>query len=170
MSENINPLTLLLDLVVTFSGVFPAFMLDRFMDRRKEQKTKSELLLNLACELNRMKESLTGDAYRLYPDIWDSAIASGKLDLLDPDQQTKLTNVYRIIKGTDYETIRVRDAKEAFEITHSNDSMKNYSILDQRHKERMQKTMDAINGVLTEKLAKITLSTEYFIKPLFLSV
>ena len=85
------------------------------------------------------------------PDIWDSAIASRELDLLDPDQQTKLTNVYRIIKGTDYETIRVRDAKEAFEITHSNDSIRrNYSILDQRHKERMQKTMDAINGVLTE--------------------
>ena len=39
MSETINLLTLALELIVTFSGVyFTAFMLDRFMDRRKEQK------------------------------------------------------------------------------------------------------------------------------------
>jgi hypothetical protein len=75
-----------------------------------------KMLRNLACELNRMKDNLTGDAYRLYPDIWDSAIASGKLYLLEPEQQTKLTNVYRIIKGTDYEAVRVRDANSAFSI------------------------------------------------------
>ena len=75
-----------------------------------------------------------------HPDIWDSAIASGKLYLLDPEQQTKLTNVYRIIKGTDYEAVRVRDAKEDFEITHSNESRNNWSILSSRHTERMQKT------------------------------
>jgi len=154
MSESINQVALILELVVTFSGVFLAFMLDRVIDWRKEQKTKKELLRNLACELNRMKDNLTGDAYRLYPDIWDSAIASGKLDLLDPEQQTKLTNVYRLIKGTDYEAIRVRDAKEAFEITHSNEARNNYSILGSRHTERMQKTIDAINGVLKESWLK----------------
>jgi hypothetical protein len=150
MSESIKLLTLALELIVTFAGVFLAFMLDRLIDWKKEQKTKEELLKNLACELNRMKDNLTGDAYRLYPDIWESAIASGKLDLLDPEQQTKLTNVYRVIKGTDYEAVRVRDAKEAFEITHSNESRNNLSILSSRHMERMRKTIEAINEVLKE--------------------
>jgi hypothetical protein len=154
MSESINIVTLTLELIVTFSGVFLAFMLDRFIDWRKELKTKKELLKNLACELNRMKDSLTGDFYRLYPDIWDSAIASGKLDLLGPEQQTKLTNVYRIIKGTDYEAVRVRDAKEAFEITHSNEAQNNYSILSSRHTERMKKTIETIDEVLKESWLK----------------
>ena len=63
MSETINLLTLALELIVTFAGVFLAFMLDRLIDWRKEQKTKEELLKNLAYELNRMKDNLTGDAY-----------------------------------------------------------------------------------------------------------
>ena len=63
MSESSNPLTLALELIVTFAGVFLAFMLDRLIDWRKEQKAKEELLRNLACEINRMKDNLTGDAY-----------------------------------------------------------------------------------------------------------
>jgi hypothetical protein len=156
MSESINQIVLVLELVVTFSGVFLAFMLNRLIDWRKELKTKKELLRNLACELKRMKDNLTGDAYRLYPDIWDSAIASGKLDLLDPEQQTKLTNVYRIIKGTDYEAVRVRDAKESFEITHSNEARSNWAILSQRRGDIMQKTIEAIDGVLKESWLNVT--------------
>ena len=63
---------------------------------------------------------------------------------------SKLTNVYRIIKGTDYEAVRVRDAKEAFEITHSNEARSNYAILSQRHGDRMQKTKEAIDEALKE--------------------
>lgn len=71
MSESINQVTLALELAVTFFGVFLAFMLDRFIDWRKEQQTKTEMLKNLSCELKELKKFLTGDAYRLYPDVWD---------------------------------------------------------------------------------------------------
>ncbi len=57
MSESINQVTLALELIVTFSGVFLAFMLDRAIDWRKEKKAKKELLKNLSCELNELKKS-----------------------------------------------------------------------------------------------------------------
>jgi hypothetical protein len=44
MSEYSTIVTLSFELVVTFSGVFLAFMLDRFIDWKKEQKAKEELL------------------------------------------------------------------------------------------------------------------------------
>ncbi|MGD0204551.1 MAG: hypothetical protein ABSC20_11690 [Candidatus Bathyarchaeia archaeon] len=154
MSESINQVTLALELIVTFSGVFLAFMLDRVIDWRKEQQAKKELLKNLSCELNELKNSLTKDAPKLYPDIWDSAVASGQLELLDSEQLTKLTNVYRKIKGTDYEGTRVRDAKDAFEETSSPDARKHYSIQSQAHEKRIEETKALIDEVLNEPWLK----------------
>jgi hypothetical protein len=150
MSENINQVALVLELAVTFFGVFLAFMLDRLIDWRKEQKAKEELLRNLACELNRMKDNLTGDAYRLYPDIWDSAVSSGQLKLLDSDQLSKLTNVYRKIKDTDYEATRVREAKEAFDENMSQNARLHLSFQQNEYHGRMEKTKELIDEVLKE--------------------
>jgi hypothetical protein len=154
MSENINQVTLVLELSVTFFGVFLAFMLDRLIDWRKEQHTKEELLKNLSCELNELKKSLTGDVYRLFPDVWDSAVSSGQLDLLDSEQLSKLTKVYRIIKGTDYEAIRVRDAKEAYMQSKSPETAQDYKILDMTHRMRMIETTAEIDAVLKEPWLK----------------
>jgi hypothetical protein len=145
MSESINQVVLALELAVTFSGVFLAFMLDRVIDWRKEQQAKKELLKNLSCELNELKKSLTGDAYKLYPDIWDSAVTSGKLELLNSEQLTKLTNVYRKIKGTDYEAVRVRDAKEAYMLHMNPEARKDWSILFNAHLTRMEETKALID-------------------------
>ncbi len=150
MSESINQVTLALELVVTFSGVFLAFMLDRAIDWRKKQQAKKELLKNLACELNRVKDSLTGEAKGLYPDVWDSTIASGKLDLLNSKQLMKLTNVYRKIKETDYEATTVRGAKTAFDLTLSDDARKILSALSIGHNSRMEETRKLIDEVLKE--------------------
>ena len=103
-----------------------------------------------SCELNELKNSLTKDAPKLYPDIWDSAIASGQLELLDSEQLTKLTNVYRKIKGTDYEGTRVRDAKDAFEETSSPDARKHYSIQSQAHEKRIEETKALIDEVFNK--------------------
>ena len=158
MSESINQVALLLELVVTFSGVFLAFMLDRVIDWRKAQHTKKELLKNISCELNSLKESLTGDAYELYPDVWDSAVASGQLQLLDSDQLKKLTKVYGKIKGTDYEAVRVRDAKEAFVQNQNSikagDLQVNWLLIGQRHLKRMEETKALIDEVLKERWLK----------------
>ena len=157
MSESINQVTLALELVVTFSGVFLAFMLDRVIDWRKELQAKKELLRNLACELKELKKSLTGDAFRLYPDVWDSTVSSGKLELLNSEQLNKLTNVYRKIKGTDYEAIRVRDAKEAYMMRTPNPYTTledNWTNLSNRHFIRMEETKALIDEVLKERWLK----------------
>ena len=150
MSENINQVALVLELSVTFFGVFLAFMLDRLIDWRKEQQAKKELLKNLSYELNELKKSLTGDAYRLYPDVWDSAVSSGQLNLLSSEQLNKLTKVYHTVKGTDYEAIRVRDAKEAYMLNGTPDARKDWGILSIAHKTRMEETMAEIDSVLKE--------------------
>jgi hypothetical protein len=133
-------------------------MLDRAIDWNKEKQTRNELLKNIACELKEMKKSLTGDIYRLYPDVWDSAVASGKLELLNPDQLTKLTNVYRNIKGTDYEAVRVRDAKEVYNNNRHhplpNDASENWIILSNTYQTRMEETIALIDEVLKEKWLK----------------
>jgi hypothetical protein len=156
MSENINWITAILELAITFSGVFLAFTFDRIIDRRKENHAKKDLLRNLCFELNELKSKLTGAAYRLYPDIWDSAIASGQLSLLSSEQITKLTKVYSLVKGTDYEAIRVRDAEEAFKSNNHPTTMKylreNWEGLSLAHFKRMEATRTAIDNILKEKL------------------
>jgi hypothetical protein len=82
MSETINDVTLALELLVTFAGVFLAFMLDRLIDWRRDEKIKKVLLRNMAHELNRVKEALSGEAKRLDHDVYDSAVASGRLNFL----------------------------------------------------------------------------------------
>ncbi|HYB92957.1 MAG TPA: hypothetical protein VED00_02310 [archaeon] len=153
MSESINQVTLTLGLLVTFAGVFLAFTLDRAIDRIKRIQAKNELLKNLACELSELKKNLTGDAYRLYPDIWDSAVASGQLELLTSEQVTNLANVYRKIKGTDYEAIRVRDAREAYMMRAPNpytNLEENWTDLSKRHLVRMEETKALIDEILKE--------------------
>ena len=84
MSESINEVILPLELLVTFAGVFLAFMLDRLIDWRRDEKIKKVLLRNIAHELKRLKVDLTGEVKRLDHDIYDSAVASGRLNFLPP--------------------------------------------------------------------------------------
>jgi len=44
MSENINQVALVLELLVTFAGVFLAFMLDRLIDWRRDEKIKKSIV------------------------------------------------------------------------------------------------------------------------------
>lgn len=85
---------------------------------------------------------------------WDSAVSSGKLDLLDSEQLSKLTKVYRMIKGTDYEAIRVRDAKETYEQSNHPSVMvhlqSNWTNISSRHFKRMEETKLEIEKVLKE--------------------
>jgi hypothetical protein len=90
---------------------------------------------------------------RLYPDIWDSAVTSGQLELLTSEQVTKLANVYRKIKGTDYEAIRVRDAREAYTMRTPNpytNLEENWTDLSKRHLVRMEETKALIDEILKE--------------------
>jgi hypothetical protein len=100
-------------------GVFLAFLLDRIIEREKERETKKELLRNFSHELNRIKGELNEEANLLYPDIYESALTSGRLNLLNTEQITKITNVYGKIREQEHEAMRLRDAKEVYEQTKS---------------------------------------------------
>jgi len=95
--------------VAGFLGVLIGFNLDRIVEssgNRHDKKILLHTLRNELIEINKMLVSpspITGDASMLYPDIWDSAISSGQLKLLDLEQITKLSKIYRLIKSIEFE-------------------------------------------------------------------
>jgi hypothetical protein len=107
---------LLPQLVVTFIGVFSAFLLDRLIDRRKRKQDKKTLFVNLFNELNFVKSKLIKNEPLPFPDIWESAISSGQLRLLSSTQVMLITHVYRWLKETVEEQERHKDLGERFEI------------------------------------------------------
>jgi intein/homing endonuclease len=153
MSESINEVTLALELLVTFAGVFLAFMLDRLIDYRKEQRIKHVLLRNLAHELNRLKEALSGEAKRLGHDVYDSAVASGRLNFLASEQLMKITDVYTKIKNADIRAMSVIIAKEAFDQSKGGHSQEEYSSLknlENAFNIRKQEAIKSIDEILKE--------------------
>ena len=153
---------------VTFFGVFLAFSLDRVIDWIYRRRDRNDLLRDLREELEETKSKLTGKGYMLCPDIWDSAISSGQIRLLNSEQVTKLARVYRYIKGTEYEAGRVRDLaedyrrRERIEVEHGHvpwdskplkELWRDYSI---RQKSREEITRTMIEEILKEEwLARI---------------
>jgi hypothetical protein len=150
MSESTNEVTLALELLVTFAGVFLAFTLDRLIDYRKEQRIKHVLLRNLAHELKRLKEALSGEAKRLDHDIYDSAVASGRLNFLASEQLMEITDVYTKIKNTDIRAMSVIIARDAFDRSKSDHHQKEYSFLKNAYNIRKQEAGKLIDEILKE--------------------
>jgi len=151
MSENINQVTLALELLVTFAGVFLAFMLDRLIDWSRDEKIKKVLLRNMAHELIRVKDDLASEEVkRLNHDVYDSAVASGRLNFLPPEQLMKITNVYAKINNTDIRAIAVTVAEEAFDQSKSSHSRQEYSSLRNVFNARKQEVNKLIDELLTE--------------------
>ena len=152
MSESINELILPLELLVTFAGVFLAFMLDRLIDWRRDEKIKKVLLRNIAHELNRVKDDLTGEVKRLNHDVYDSAIASGRLNFLPPEQLMKITDVYTKIENASIRAMSVIITKEAFDQSKSVPSQEYSSAknLDNAFNITKQEAIKSINEIFKE--------------------
>lgn len=95
-------------------GVLIGFLLGMSLDLMKTGQDRKRLLIDLRSELVRIKGELTGRGILLYPEVWDSAVSSGQIRLLESEQIAKLSGVYRFVKGTEYEAIRVRDSAEDY--------------------------------------------------------
>lgn len=139
-------------LLVTFLGVFLAFMLDRGIDVRNRRRDKRDLLRDLRDELEETKGNLNGKGLMLYPDVWDSAVSSGQIRLLNSDQVTKLARVYRYVKGTEYEAKRRRDAFEeykthavAFE-SYAEEIMKSWNEAQMKREKILRKMIEELLG------------------------
>ena len=154
MSESVNEVILPLELLVTFAGVFLAFMLDRLIDWRRDEKIKKVLLRNIAHELNRLKDDLTGEEVkRLDHDVYDSAVASGRLNFLPPEQLMKITDVYAKIENASIRAMSVIITKEAFDQSKSVHSQEEYSSLknlDNAFNITKQEAIKSIDEILKE--------------------
>ena len=95
-------------------GVFLALNLDDFFKERTKEKERKRLLADLKSELEEISQKLTGRGNLLNPYIWDSAISSGQIRLLDSEQVRELSSIYRDIKSNEYEAIRCRDLGEEY--------------------------------------------------------
>lgn len=152
--------TFFVGFVATFFGVLFAFNLDRVVDFQKSDRDKKDLKRLLHNELEYLKSRIypqeKNSVYMLYPDIWDFAVSSGQLRLLDSEQVIKIVNVYRSVKGTSYEASRIRDAIEEFNNTHPvfTDQKQflesRYKAMWQRHNQRMEDLTNDIEKLLKE--------------------
>ncbi len=102
----------ILKLIPVFVGVFLAFLLDRIIDWYRDRQRRKGLLRDLQSELEGIRDKLTGEGHLHFPDIWESAISSGQIRLLNSTQIRRLASVYREVKGLEYEATRVRDLAE----------------------------------------------------------
>ena len=93
------------------------FFLD--LNTTDTEAIKSDLLQDLHVELTVIDSKIypyAQDNIILYPDIWNSAVTSGQVRLLDNEQLIKLTSVYSIIRNLKYETELIKSNEDAFNI------------------------------------------------------
>lgn len=94
-------------------GIALVFYIDRYSESEKNKQDRRDLLRNLRVELVTIKG--TAKDKRIYTDIWDSAISSGKLSSLISSQQViKLTRIYRSIRELDNERRLVEQIEEDY--------------------------------------------------------
>jgi hypothetical protein len=111
----------LAELTAAFVGVLIAFNLafnlETYTESQKNKRDRKDLLLSLRGELERIEGTPINE--EIYPDIWDSAISSGKLGLLVSSQLIKLTGIYRRIRELNKERQRVNQYREDYETSTS---------------------------------------------------
>jgi len=141
-------------------GILLGFALDRAMEKQKDNEVRRAFLALIHDELTEIKGKIppqTTGVYMLYPEVWDSLVASGIIRLLSSEQVTKLTKVYRNVKGTQYEAEWVRRAVEEFNNVPESENQKRewlknrYNELWNRHLERGNELTKEIENLLKEK-------------------
>jgi len=98
-------------------GILIGFALDRKIEQIKDNRVKKDFLKLIYGELTEIRGKIppqSQSVLMLYPEVWDSLISSGVIRLLSSEQVTKLSKIYRNIKGTQYEAEWVRRAVEEF--------------------------------------------------------
>jgi len=111
------------------------------------------LLRNIAHELNRVKDDLTGEVKRLTHDVYDSAVASGRLNFLAPEQLMKITDVYAKIENASIRAMSVIITREAFDQSKSQPSQEENSSqknLNNAFNITKQEAIESIDEILKE--------------------
>ena len=153
-------LSFLTSLSAGILGILIGFALDRKIERIKHNRVKRDFLTLIHDELTEIKGKIspqTKSVLMVYPDVWDSLISSGVIRLLSSEQVTRLSKVYKSIKGTQYEAEWVRRAIEEYNNVPPSEKerrqwLKNrFSELWLRHNERGKGLSKEIEDILKEK-------------------
>lgn len=152
-----NPgLNFAIALGATLSGVIIAFDLDRFFESVRDKERKRRLLKDLRDELKRAITYIypaADNTYLVYPDIWDAKIYSGEIKLLKSNELTQFADIYRKIKGIDYEAARLRDTENLWKQTPPEEAtIKPY--LEKRVQYLLNRHVERCTGV-TEDIGKL---------------
>lgn len=136
-------------------GIMAGFTLDRKREEIKDDRVKKDFLVLMRDELTEIKSKIPPQKkipVMLYPEVWDSFVASGLMRLLSAEQVTKLSSVYRFVKDFQYETEWLRQIEE--ETSTLSDLVDTKQLLKERHKRLEEKYIR--NGTrLSEEIDKI---------------
>ena len=98
------------EFIILFSAGFLGILVSLTLNETQQKKKDSEIardFLNLIHEeLTEIKNDVDtqkSDVFIVYTYIWDSMVSSGLLRLLTSDQVSKLSVLYKEIKGASYE-------------------------------------------------------------------
>jgi len=153
-------LNFLTSFVAGILGILIGFGLDRKIEQIKNNRIKRDYLTLIHYELEEIKGKIypqVKSVNMLYPEIWDSLISSGIIRLLSSEQVTKLSKVYRFIKGTQFEAEWVRRAIEEYNNVSLSERERKLWLLGRctalrlRHDERGEKLSKQIEDILKEK-------------------
>lgn len=137
-----------------------AFLLDRLINWVNRVRARQDLKHRLHVELETVRGKVspqTDSVVMLYPDIWDSAVSSGELGLLDANEVVKLAEVYRFVKGTQYEAEWVRRSIEEYNNVPATEKERRdwlkdrFTFLWARHNERGEKLTTRIDEIFQDE-------------------
>ncbi|MGD0644186.1 MAG: hypothetical protein ABSA75_04710 [Candidatus Bathyarchaeia archaeon] len=141
-------------------GILIGFSLDRVSEVDKDSQTKDDFLNLIREELTDTKNSIYPQkegVYILYTDIWDSVISSGVIRLLTTEQVSKLSRVYKAIKGASYEAEWIGRNSEELDSLHYDKVRSRAAVTEKlainivHHNKRMEDISKMIDEVLREE-------------------
>lgn len=154
------PFTVFLSFLTSWSagllGILTGFALDRKIEGVKENRVREDFLALMRNELTETKGKIppqTKTPVMLYPEVWDSFVASGLMRLLSAEQVVKLSSVYRFVKGTQYEAEWVRRRVEEHESIP--DTMRAEKETSYRRYRLLQDAYERHGNQLSQQIEKI---------------
>lgn len=144
-------------------GVLIAFLIEDKAQKHKENDDRDNLCRDIRDELYQIRESMENE-HLFYPDIWDSAVASGQLRLLNSDQTRVLTNVYRDIRRIGYDSTRLEEFDEKIRLAEAkgqrglvDDLSFQRSPIDARKKNRQKRLLIKLDNIMKEEWLSFSL-------------
>lgn len=142
-----------------FLGILVSLTLNETQQKKKDSEIARDFLNLIHKELTEIKNDVDtqkSDVFIVYTYIWDSMVSSGLLRLLTSDQVSKLSVLYKEIKGASYEAEWVKRAYEGLKYApmQTNEVLNALPIAEKNvdeNRSRVRNLGTKIDSVLNEK-------------------